>query len=65
MWVGGAEAKLRLVGVGSVVDFMRSVLLLNRKLVAAGESPFCGDVLQAMMTESCDMVFGPDEGYGA
>ena len=58
-WVTAVESKMSLVGVVSLKDYVRSVMVVNDKLVRAKQKPMHVTTLQQMFNESRDMLFGP------
>jgi hypothetical protein len=58
-WVVAVESKMNLVGVVSLKDYVRSVMVMNEKLVRAERKQMHVTTLQQMFKESCDMLFGP------
>jgi hypothetical protein len=60
-WVEAARSKFADVGVLSLHDFVRHVLMINRKLRNAGHTVLHQTTLNMMLREVCKMLFGPDE----
>ena len=58
-WVSAVFRKLNLVDVVSLQDFVRSVMVVNERLVRGRHRQIPVSMLQQMFDESCDMLFGP------
>ena len=59
VWVSAVLAKFSDVGVFSLRDFLRSVVVINRKLVLVGHRRLHVATLEVMLAELDEMVFGP------
>jgi hypothetical protein len=60
-WVEAVRSKFADVGVESLRDFVRCVLMINRRLRNADHSVVHQTTLNMMLREVCDMLFGPEE----
>jgi hypothetical protein len=60
-WVEAVRSKFADVGVLSLRDFVRYVLMINRMLRNADHSVMHQTTLNMMLREVCDMLFGPEE----
>ena len=58
-WVALWEQRLNAVGVMSVKDYVRSVMVLNKKSVDAGYREMDEFIKETVFNEACDMLFGP------
>jgi hypothetical protein len=61
-WIAGVTDNLQDVGVGSVIDLIKNVLVLNTRLVDGGHRRLHDITLQALMEEACEIMFGPGSG---
>lgn len=59
-WVEAVRSKFADVGVLSLRDFVKHVLGVNRRLHNAGHSMLHQTTLNMMLSEVCEMLFGPD-----
>ena len=57
-WILAVHPKLNAVGVHSLRDFARSVMVLNKKLKDGGHAPIDEETLEQMFDVACDMLFG-------
>ena len=60
-WVEAVRSKFADIGVVTLHDFIRNVLMINRQLHNAGHNMLHQTTLNLMLKEVSDMVFGPDE----
>ena len=58
-WVTAVESKMNLVGMVSLKDYVRSVMVVQEKLARGQRKQMHVTTLQQMFDESCDMLFGP------
>ena len=59
-WVEAVRAKLADIGVVELRDFVRHVLVINRRLHDKGHIMLPETTLSMMLREVSDMMFGPD-----
>jgi hypothetical protein len=59
-WVEAVRSKFENIGVVTLRDFVRDVLVINRRLHNAGNSMLHQTTVSMMLREVCDMIFGPD-----
>jgi hypothetical protein len=60
-WVEAVRSKFADIGVVTLRDFVRDILVINRRLHNAGHIMLHQTTLNLMLKEVSDMVFGPDE----
>ena len=60
LWIVGIRPKLNEVGVYSLKDFVRSVLIVNHKLAARRYPQIQATTLEHMFNVACDLVFAGD-----
>ena len=61
-WVEAVRAKFEDIGVESIQDFVRGILLLNRDLMRSGSRQLHATTIDMMLEESMAMVEWPAEG---
>ena len=63
LWCNVMSASFADLGIHSLREFSTSVLTLNDRLVAHGWKELRPEVLQMMIAEVSDMMFGPKQGF--
>ena len=61
-WVDAVRSKFADIGVLSLRDFVRDVLVINRRLRTAGHSALHQTTLNILLGETCEMLFAPHGG---
>jgi hypothetical protein len=61
-WIEGVTENLEEVGIQTVVDFIRGVLQVNRRLGDRGHQRLHERTVGLLMEKACEIMFGPEEG---
>jgi hypothetical protein len=61
-WVEAVRSKLEDIGVESIEDFVRGIILLNRDLMRSGNRQLHATTVDMMLEEAMAMVEWPAEG---
>jgi hypothetical protein len=61
VWVESVRAKLAQVRINSLRDFLRYMLVINRRLHNAGHKQLHQSTLSMMSREVVEMLWGPEE----
>ena len=59
-WIAAVTENLEDVGVGTVVDYIRMALEINKRLERAGHHRLHENTVRELFEEACEIAFGPE-----